>query len=341
MHCKPGRLADLRWTHATIFYSKWYWWCCWIQCVILLSSVSLSTYQLPCNLLAAAKPKDGMFKQIVDAIQAHHQLKPSVIVEQFNFHSCTRQAGESVSTSVAELCRLSEHCDFGDTLNDMLHDRLVWSINDQKIQRCPLTLTFAKALELAKAAEAANENPWHLQKVTTTGVHHDFHTKEGGARRSTPAASCYRCGGRQLPEKCRFHECHHCGKKVHIAESAEQNKEKCTEKLLQLIHPVITSTVVENSNTVEESNEEPEFKNTILHLPGKRPSPLNNAELDLEVDTVPPPPLSGKKRTSDCGLNHNAPTCYHCHKAQRLQTYTGEELQIQGRIKVGVTYHDQ
>ena len=104
------------------------------QRAILLSSVGASTYRLIRNLLAPAKPTERTFKEIVDAVQAHHQPKPSVIVQRFNFHSRSRQGGESVSAYVAELRKLSEHCDFGETLNDMLRDRLVCGINDQRTQ---------------------------------------------------------------------------------------------------------------------------------------------------------------------------------------------------------------
>ena len=43
------------------------------QRAILLSSVGASTYRLIRNLLAPAKPTERTFKEIVDAVQAHHQ----------------------------------------------------------------------------------------------------------------------------------------------------------------------------------------------------------------------------------------------------------------------------
>ena len=69
---------------------------------------------------------------------------------------------------MAELRKLSEHCNFGTALNDMLRDRLVCGIADQRIQRRLLTepdLTFAKALELAQAAEAADRNTRALDSL--------------------------------------------------------------------------------------------------------------------------------------------------------------------------------
>ena len=54
---------------------------------------------------------------------------------RFQFHSRVRQVGKSVLAFVAELCKLSEHCNFGEALNDMLHDHLVCGINDSLTQR--------------------------------------------------------------------------------------------------------------------------------------------------------------------------------------------------------------
>ena len=44
------------------------------------------------------------------------------------------------------------HCNFGDTIKDMLGDRLVCGINDQNIQRKILSesrLTYEKAIDIA------------------------------------------------------------------------------------------------------------------------------------------------------------------------------------------------
>ena len=45
-----------------------------------------------------------------------------------------RVHGEFVATFVAELKKLSEHCDYGNSLNDMIRDCLMCSINNGWIQ---------------------------------------------------------------------------------------------------------------------------------------------------------------------------------------------------------------
>ena len=82
----------------------------------------------------------------------HFKLAPSEIVERFLFHSRSRRQGESVATFVAELRSLAEFCNFKDTLEVMLRDRIVCGINDDAIQK---RLLSERGLDYAKAAETA------------------------------------------------------------------------------------------------------------------------------------------------------------------------------------------
>ena len=97
---------------------------------ILLSSCGSQTYQLVKNLLAPENPLNKTLAEIVQLVGTHLNSKPSIIVQRFIFHSRSRRESESVATYVAELKRLSEHCRFGETLQDMLRDKLVCGIND-------------------------------------------------------------------------------------------------------------------------------------------------------------------------------------------------------------------
>ena len=106
-------------------------------------------------------------------VQEHHHPKPSAIVQRYHFHSRFRQEGESISTYVSELKKLSEHCNFQDSLNDMLRDRLVCGVNNARLQRRLLAepdLTFGKAMELALALEAAERNAKDIVKPGAAAI---------------------------------------------------------------------------------------------------------------------------------------------------------------------------
>jgi len=62
--------------------------------------------------------------------------------------------------SIVELRRLSEYCEFGSMLNEIIRDRIVCGIADDRIQRRLLSepeLTFEKAVELSLAIELASK----------------------------------------------------------------------------------------------------------------------------------------------------------------------------------------
>ena len=136
---------------------------------ILLSTCGAATYKLIRNLTSPEPPVSKTYKEIVDLVQTHYQPKPSVMIERLKFNSRIRQTGESVSTFMTELRQSSKYCDFGESLNDMLRDRLVCGINDSRIQRrllSELNLTFQKAFDLALAMEIADKDTQDMQKAT-------------------------------------------------------------------------------------------------------------------------------------------------------------------------------
>lgn len=61
--------------------------------------------------------------------------KPSAIVQRFKLNTHSQQPGETTAMLVIELRHLSEHCEFGITLHEMLRDRLVCGVRDIRIQR--------------------------------------------------------------------------------------------------------------------------------------------------------------------------------------------------------------
>ena len=87
---------------------------------------------------------------------------------------------------------MTEHCEFGDTLEDMLRDRLVCGICNDSMQRRLLAepkLTFKKAYELATAMESAARDAQDLHR-TSSQPHSSVHAVR-------PACRGYRFGNFQ------------------------------------------------------------------------------------------------------------------------------------------------
>ena len=91
----------------------------------------------------------------------HQNPKPSVIKERYKFNKRDRQLGESIPFYETEIKHLSEHCDFGVTLEDMIRDRLVCGVRGPKIQQRLLAkteLSFDRALKITSMMERAKKN---------------------------------------------------------------------------------------------------------------------------------------------------------------------------------------
>ena len=115
------------------------------QRAVLLSCCGPSTFRLLRSLVLPTPLTEFSFKELVAKMKAHREPKPSVIVQRYQFNSRQREKSETVAEYVAALRKLAEHCNFGETLDEMLRDRLVCGIANPAVQKRLLTepeLTF-------------------------------------------------------------------------------------------------------------------------------------------------------------------------------------------------------
>ena len=95
-----------------------------------LSVVGRSSYTLLQSLIAnqQIRPSNNWLKSSW-SITVHNLLK---YLQCFRFTSHSRKEGESIADYVAEL---AEFCNYGETLDKMLRDRLVWGVRDASIRK--------------------------------------------------------------------------------------------------------------------------------------------------------------------------------------------------------------
>ncbi|XP_061892213.1 uncharacterized protein LOC133642088 [Entelurus aequoreus] len=82
--------------------------------------------------------------------------------KRFRFHKRNQEEGESVSQFIAVLKRLSEHCEFGLSLNDTIRDRLVCGLRSEAIQKrllteADLTLEKTKPVTIASGEDTSTK----------------------------------------------------------------------------------------------------------------------------------------------------------------------------------------
>ena len=276
----------------------------------------------------------------MEKLENHFSPKPSVIVERFKFHSRSRLEGENVAEFVAGLRRLSEHCKFGTTLEDMLRDRLVCGISDDSIQRRLLgerELTFKKAVEIATATEMASRNVMDLGGKTPSSDNNVNKVEEEIAPpKFQPKRECYRCGGNHDPSSCKYKNevCYKCQKKGHMAKVCK-GKKKPQKQGRHGRRP----DGKQRTHFVEESADQDDVY-AMYHLSSDRKKSL---KVDLE--------LCGRKKTMeiDTGASKtilNEATYGRLRDAlgplqttkAALRTYTGERIPVLGAVMVPVEY---
>ena len=189
-------------------------------------------------IVAPIKPAEKTFDDIVKLMSEHYNPKPTPTVQRCLFNARSRKQGETVAKFIAELKRLTEYCEFGDRLDEMMRDRLVCGINEERWQKRLLAepnLTYKKAIDIAQALETAEKNVKDISNgkdMPPPRIHHvgykerersQIHKPGVGGKEvtsSTSSYSCYRCNGSHKATECRFKEatCHYCGKLGHIVE---------------------------------------------------------------------------------------------------------------------------
>ena len=169
----------------------------------------------------------------------HLQPKPNEISQRYVFYKRDRKVDESIKDYVAELRKLSEHCNFNQNLEDSLRDKLVCSLNDKKIQQKLLAtrnLTLESAIDTAVAMEAAIRSARDLHVLGRGdgflgGV---YRLDKGGSTSNSPWNSldrreCYRCGSsKHLADACIYKnkECFGCKRTGHVRRKCPNARKK-------------------------------------------------------------------------------------------------------------------
>lgn len=212
-----------------------------------LSALGKASFHILRNLVAPGKLRDKTLDEITEVLERHFEPKPLVISERFNFNKRQQGASESIADYVAELRRLTAHCEFGTFLNDALRDRFVCGLRSEATQKRLLVEAFTRAVEIAQSMESAASKTKQLQSHSGAdeGVNKVTFPSEGN--------SCFRCGRQNhQPSHCPFKDanCHNCGRPGHIQPVCPQPRNRGTPGMVEVMPEELDSmlkAVVEQS----------------------------------------------------------------------------------------------
>ena len=302
----------------------------------LLAMMGGKTYSLLRNLASPDDPATKGFDAIVKLLDNHISPKPLVIAERFRFHKRDQKDGESIPVYVAELRKLSEHCNFIANLNDALRDRLVCGIKHGNIQKKLLSeseLTLQKAIDIATAMETATKDAVELQQQHRPDSVHQLSKKPtSNTKPKERNKACFRCDRfNHTPDECRFKEdiCRFCSRKGHIERAClskkAQQKNQSKKKKFKPVKAVDKEELLTVSiNTVKRSD--------IISVTPK----IEGKYLKMELDTgsaISVIPIRIYKE-----LFHHKPLSV---ANTILKTYSGQTITPVGIINVSVNYEGQ
>ena len=126
---------------------------------VLVSTIGYKTYGVLRSLITPDTPQSKSYDTLVQALKKH-QPKRLIITERYIFNQRCQHPGESIADYVAELRRHATTCNFGDFMDDALHNHLVCNLASENFHRRLLadadgTTTFAKGCRVSPEFRAS------------------------------------------------------------------------------------------------------------------------------------------------------------------------------------------
>ena len=303
---------------------------------ILVTVIGARTYKLLRDLLIPKKPMEVTVQVLLETLTIHYEPIPCEIVERFRFNTCDRQDNQKIVDYIAELRRRSEHCNYGNKLDEHIRDRLVCGVKNNRIQRRLLSeekLTLKRAIEIAVGLELAELNlatidSCHNNNSVINKIDYTRHNKrkeeEIGSkvehsRNDKYKLKCTGCGnnGHEV-DKCRWKKCkcYTCGKLGHL-------KYKCPHKETNYLTQEADDEELIYSMFTVETKEDGVMTTTLR---------FNDISCTLQVDTGAAVSIISEKTMKELWKPSKQPKLLS--SSVKLRTFTNELIPVMGRIDV-------
>ena len=254
-----------------------------------------NTFQLMRSLVIPNWLDNFSYDELVSKLKDHKEPALLVIVRRFQFNTHNQKPGESIVEYITVLHKAAEHYSYGNSLSEMLRDKLVCGITNSVVQKCLLAekeFSLNKAVVLAQSVEMAKQGAKDLQtfvpfKSTTTPdvelfkINPGTSTKGQKDKSAGKSKTCYRCGGKHLATQCQFKAecCHNCGKQGQIAK-VFRSRLQCKKA------QTVSSKQVHN---ITDGPLDIEYQLFVVHTssssPLKTTLQVEGQELAMEIDT--------------------------------------------------------
>lgn len=179
-------------------------------------------------------------KDVLPAFEAYCLPKKNTVFERHQFWMYPMTASVFINKYVTELRQKSKDCEFGASENDMIRDKIVFSMNDQYLKERLLrepNLTLEKTIDTCHAAEIASAQIQAMSAATQERFVHAVHKKKQDSQPRNKGPKQYtqisghvnmsrKCGKSHQPKQCPVYgfSCHKCSKQNHNAKMCGTGK---------------------------------------------------------------------------------------------------------------------
>ena len=208
-----------------------------VQVAILLHAIGEEALEVY-NTLDVDVGEDGdlTVSGILDAFKAYCLPRKNTVFERHQFWAHPMKK-ISIEKYVTELRQKSKDCEFGASENDMIRDKIVFSLNDQRLKERLLrepNLTLERAIDTCRASDTAKAQIQAMGAANQEKAMHVLHKRKPEDQqlqnkiKQQPAQwtqskaqnnTCRDCGKSHQPRQCPAYgvACYRCGKQNHYA----------------------------------------------------------------------------------------------------------------------------
>lgn len=128
-----------------------------VKTAILLHTIGEEALEVYNTLHVVPSRVDEIsMEDVLIAFKNYYSPQKNIVFQRYQFWSHTMLSGITVDRFVTELRQRSKDCEFGRSEDDMLRDKLVFSINDTRLKERLLRetgLTLQRAVDMCRSTE--------------------------------------------------------------------------------------------------------------------------------------------------------------------------------------------
>ena len=94
--------------------------------------------------LLLESPPEKSLNVLFETLKGHFDPKPIVVAKRFRFYQCSQRTEKSIVDFITDIRHLSISCNFGEFLDQALHDHFVCGVRSKSLQKKLLTKIIRK-----------------------------------------------------------------------------------------------------------------------------------------------------------------------------------------------------